>query len=98
VKDYFNEPGIDPLNRSLFAFAGYNAGPARVTRLRETAKKKGLNPDVWFGNVEVIAAREIGQETVQYVANIYKYYLAYKLAFETQAERTKARDAMKQSR
>jgi hypothetical protein len=41
--------------------------------------------------VEIIAAQEIGRETVQYVANIYKYYLAYSLSFKTQAERNAAR-------
>jgi membrane-bound lytic murein transglycosylase MltF len=97
VRDYFGDPAIDPLNRSLFAFAAYNAGPARVRRLRETAKKKGLNPNIWLRNVEVIAAKEIGQETVQYVANIYKYYLAYKVASERKADRDKAREAMKKS-
>ena len=77
---YFNDPAIDPLNQNLFAFASYNAGPAKVRRLRNEAKKKGLDPNVWFGNVEIIAAKRIGRETVQYVGNIYKYYVAYRLA------------------
>jgi membrane-bound lytic murein transglycosylase MltF len=74
---YFNEPGVDELNRGLFAFASYNAGPARITRLRKEAAKSGLDPNVWFHNVEVIAAKRIGRETVQYVSNIFKYYTAY---------------------
>jgi membrane-bound lytic murein transglycosylase MltF len=78
----FNDPGIDRMNKTLFAFAAYNAGPARITRLRREAREKGLDPNRWFGNVELIAARDIGQETVQYVSNIYKYYVAYKMVKE----------------
>ena len=50
-----------------------------VERLRTEARKKGLDPNVWFRNVELIAARRIGRETVQYVSNVYKYYVAYRL-------------------
>jgi len=74
---YFNEPGMDDLNKGLFAFASYNAGPAKITRLRKEAAKAGLDPNVWFRNVEIIAAKRIGRETVQYVSNIFKYYTAY---------------------
>ena len=63
----------------LFAFASYNAGPARVRDLRRKAAKMGLDPNVWFHNVEVAVARVIGRETVQYVSNIYKYYIAYRM-------------------
>jgi membrane-bound lytic murein transglycosylase MltF len=76
---YFNDPVVDPLNQNLFTFAAYNAGPAKIASLRKEAKKMGLDPNVWFGNVEVVAAKKIGRETVQYVSNIYKYFLAYKL-------------------
>jgi membrane-bound lytic murein transglycosylase MltF len=76
---YFDDPAIDRLNRALFTFASYNAGPAMVARLRKEAKEEGFNPDVWFNNVEVIAAKRIGRETVQYVSNIYKYYVAYSI-------------------
>jgi membrane-bound lytic murein transglycosylase MltF len=79
---YFNDPGIDRLNKTLFVFASYNAGPSRVAGLRRKAANMGLDPNVWFGNVELVAAKEIGQETVTYVSNIYKYYVAYKLAAE----------------
>ncbi|MFQ5545652.1 MAG: lytic transglycosylase F, partial [Acidiferrobacterales bacterium] len=75
------------LNRHLFAFAAYNAGPARVARLRKEATALGLNPNEWFDNVEVVAAKRIGRETVQYVSNIYKYYIAYRLV----ADRLKLR-------
>jgi hypothetical protein len=51
-----------------------------------------LDPNVWFGNVELVAAKDIGQETVTYVSNIYKYYVAYKLALEQRQIREKARE------
>ena len=78
---YFSEPAIDPINQTLFSFAAYNAGPARIRQLREEAVRGGvLDPNVWFGNVEHVAARRVGRETVQYVSNIAKYFVAYKLA------------------
>jgi membrane-bound lytic murein transglycosylase MltF len=70
---------MDDLNKMLFSFASYNAGPARVSKLRREAKKAGLNENVWFQNVEVIAGKRIGRETVKYVSNIYKYFVAYRL-------------------
>ena len=76
---YFKEERMDDLNRTLFAFAAYNAGPARINGLRKKTAKMGLDPNVWFRNVEVAAAKEIGRETVQYVSNIYKYYFAYRM-------------------
>ena len=77
---YFSDPAIDPLNQTLFTFAAYNAGPARVARLREEASGAGLDPNEWFGSVEHVAAKRIGRETVQYVSNIAKYWVAYRLA------------------
>src|SRR5271167_2248232 len=88
---YFNDPKIDPVNKTLFVFASYNAGPNRIARLRKEAASMGLDPNVWFGNVELVAAKDIGQETVTYVANIYKYYVAYKLALEQRQVREKAK-------
>lgn len=76
---YFAEPGIDAVDRNLLTLAAYNAGPARVRRLRAEAAADGFDPDVWFDNVEVIAARRIGRETVHYVGNISKYWVAYRL-------------------
>jgi membrane-bound lytic murein transglycosylase MltF len=90
---YFDDPAIDTLDRYLFTFAAYNAGPARVTSLRREAGKRGLDPNVWFQNVEVIAAEKIGRETVQYVSNIYKYYISYKFAREWNEARKKAAGA-----
>ena len=81
---YGNEP-MTNLDKALFAFASYNAGPARVRKLRAEAKERGLDPNVWFHNVEYVAAERVGQETVTYVSNIYKYYIAYRLLLENQA-------------
>jgi membrane-bound lytic murein transglycosylase MltF len=82
--------GLDENNRMLFAFAAYNAGPARVAALRAEAARLGLDPNVWFNNVEIVAARRVGQQTVLYVRNIYKYYVAYKLQLATLEERRAA--------
>jgi membrane-bound lytic murein transglycosylase MltF len=79
---YFEKEPINEANKMLFTFASYNAGPARVAKLRLEAEKKGLDPNVWFRNVEIVAAKRIGRETVQYVSNIYKYYTAYRLIMD----------------
>lgn len=79
---YFNDPNIDPEDKTLMAFASYNAGPNRIARLRNETAREGLDPNKWFDNVELIVAKNVGQETVIYVANVYKYYIAYKLALE----------------
>jgi membrane-bound lytic murein transglycosylase MltF len=79
---YFKDDKVDPTNKTLMVFASYNAGPNRIVRLRKKAASQGLDPNQWFGNVELVAAKDIGQETVQYVSNIYKYYVAYKLTLE----------------
>ena len=79
IEKYFKDEKMDRLNKGLFTFASYNAGPARVAQLRGQAPEMGFDPNVWFNNVEVVAAKKIGRETVQYVSNIYKYYIAYRL-------------------
>ena len=79
---YFNDPGINPINKTLFTFASYNAGPNRIVRLRKKAQDDGLDPNKWFGNVELEVAKDVGEETVTYVGNIYKYYVAYELTAE----------------
>jgi membrane-bound lytic murein transglycosylase MltF len=88
---YFSDLWMDEYNRTLFALAAYNAGPARIAKLRKKAAEQGYDPDKWFDNVELIAAKEIGRETVQYVANIVKYYVVYRLSItrtlQRQAER-----------
>lgn len=80
---YLNDPNLTPVNRTLMAFAAYNAGPGNLRKFRRLAEKSGKDPDVWFQNVEYGAARIVGKETVNYVSNIYKYYLAYRLAVES---------------
>jgi membrane-bound lytic murein transglycosylase MltF len=92
---YGKEPNMTPLNKALFTFASYNAGPGRIAALRKQAAAQGLNPNIWFNNVEVIAAEKIGPETVTYVSNIYKYYLGYKLLMEQRDARQKAKEELK---
>jgi len=79
---YFKDENMDLLNKGLFTFASYNAGPGKVAQLRKQTSRMGFDPNKWFGNVEVVAAKKIGRETVQYVSNIFKYYVAYRLIVE----------------
>jgi len=88
---YFEEEPMDKLNKMLFSFAGYNAGPAKVAKLRKEARQAGLDPNVWFRNVEIIAAKRIGRETVQYVSNIHKYFIAYRLSVDKHYKREAAK-------
>ncbi len=88
---YFSDPGIEPLDSVLLSFAAYNAGPRNIARARNKAAELGLDPNQWFGNVEVAASRTISREPVIYVRNIYKYYIAYKLIEEERAKREAAR-------
>jgi membrane-bound lytic murein transglycosylase MltF len=89
INRYYKDEPMDHLNKMLFAFASYNAGPAKVKRLRKKTAAMGLNPNVWFNNVEIAAAQVIGRETVQYVGNIYKYYIAYKMITEQRERKQK---------
>jgi membrane-bound lytic murein transglycosylase MltF len=95
IDQYFKDEPMDQLNKGLFTFASYNAGPGRVRQLRKEAEKRGLDPNVWFGNVEQIASERIGRETVTYVSNIYKYYVAYRLLAEERARREAAKAGLK---
>jgi membrane-bound lytic murein transglycosylase MltF len=88
---YFNDPAINQVDKTLFTFASYNAGPSRIAGLRKKAAKDGLDPNKWFGNVELEAAKDIGQETVTYVDNIYKYYVAYKLTLQERMRKEKGK-------
>jgi membrane-bound lytic murein transglycosylase MltF len=88
---YFSDEPMDQVTKGLFAVASYNAGPARVAGLRKKARGMGLDPNKWFGNVEIVAAREIGRETVTYVSNIYKYYVTFRLMSEQVEARRKAK-------
>jgi len=95
IDNYFGNEPMTNLDKALFAFASYNAGAGRVSQLRKEAAKRGLNPNIWFHNVEYVAADKIGAETVTYVSNIYKYYIAYHLIMESRAERGQAVEKMK---
>jgi membrane-bound lytic murein transglycosylase MltF len=95
VDHYYKDEPMDSLNKGLFAFASYNAGPARIRQLRNEAEKRNLDPNVWFGNVEQIASERIGRETVTYVSNIYKYYIAYRMVVEENARRAAAKESFK---
>jgi len=79
VDQYIKDEPMDDLNKGLFAFAAYNAGLGRLRQMIRATEKRGLAPNVWFNNVELVAAEKIGRETVTYVSNIYEYYIAYKL-------------------
>jgi membrane-bound lytic murein transglycosylase MltF len=92
MSKYFPDAKFDELNRTLFAFASYNAGPGNISKMRKAAEKSGLDPDKWFNNVEVVTAQKIGIETTTYVRNIFKYYAAYKLMEETSGAAQKARE------
>ncbi|SAL80556.1 lytic transglycosylase catalytic subunit [Caballeronia arvi] len=89
---YFSDAHFSDKDRPLFAFASYNAGPANIAKMRSLAAERGLNPDVWFNNVEIVVAEKIGSETTTYVRNIFKYYASYRLITEAQAQRTRAVD------
>lgn len=91
---YFKDPAINQVNKTLFTFASYNAGPNRIARLRKKAAQDGLDPNKWFGNVELEVAQDIGEETVSYVGNVYKYYIAYKLSSEERMQKEKAKSTV----
>ncbi|MHC2148173.1 transglycosylase SLT domain-containing protein [Pseudomonas sp. 210_17 TE3656] len=79
---YLNDPALSPTDKTLMTFAAYNAGPGNLRKFRALAQKSGLNQNIWFENVEYATAQIVGRETVDYVGNIYKYYVAYKLVEE----------------
>jgi len=85
-KHYVNQEDLTPENRLALSWAAYNAGPATLKKMRKLAKKMGLDPNIWFGNVELAAGRIVGSETVLYVSNIYKYYVAYHMTIRQDHE------------
>jgi membrane-bound lytic murein transglycosylase MltF len=91
---YFPDAKFSDSNRPLFAFASYNAGPGRISQMRKEAQTRGLDPDKWFNNVEIVTAEKVGIETTTYVRNIYKYYVAYTLMLAAREEQRKAREAL----
>jgi membrane-bound lytic murein transglycosylase MltF len=94
MTQYFKDAKFTEDNRPLFAFASYNAGPGNISKMRKEAEKRGLDPDKWFNNVELVTAEKIGIETTTYVRNIYKYYVSYRLTMEAKADLAKAREAV----
>jgi len=92
---YLADADFDETNRTLFAFACYNAGPGNIARMRKEAAKRGLDDNLWFNNVELVTAEKIGIETTTYVRNIYKYYVAYRLLQDIQQAQEKARATVK---
>ncbi len=88
---YFQDAEFDGDDRTLFAFAAYNAGPGNIQKMRGLARKRGLDPNRWFNNVEIVTAEKIGLQPVTYVRNVYKYYVAYRMTVE-------ARDAAQRAR
>jgi membrane-bound lytic murein transglycosylase MltF len=95
MDQYFKDEPMDKVNKALFTFASYNAGPNRIRQLRKVAAERGLDPNVWFNNVERVVADKIGRETVTYVSNIYKYYIAYTLVAQEMAEKEQAKSAVR---
>jgi membrane-bound lytic murein transglycosylase MltF len=94
VTRYFPDAKFSEVDRPLFAFASYNAGPGRISQMRKEAARRGLDPDKWFNNVELVTAEKVGIETTTYVRNIYKYYVAYTLMAQTRAVQQRAREAV----
>jgi membrane-bound lytic murein transglycosylase MltF len=93
--DYFNDEGMDEVNKTLMAVAAYNAGPARISSCRKRAVDMGLDPKIWFGNVEYAVAEAVGRETVLHVNTVYKYYITFRLAAERSGQRSEGVKAVK---
>jgi membrane-bound lytic murein transglycosylase MltF len=94
MDQFYKDEPMDDLNKGLMTLASYNAGPGRMRQLRRETEQRGLNPNLWFGNVERIVSERIGRETVTYVGNIYKYYIAYRMVRDRDQARSRARDAV----
>ena len=90
---FFPDAKMDPFDRTMFAFASYNAGPAKIAKLRRQAASRGLNPDQWFGQVERVVAEKVGREPVRYISNILKYYVVYRRVAALQARKERALEA-----
>jgi len=96
IDTHFSDDEIDDLDRTLFAFAAYNAGPARIRGLRATTRERGLDPNKWFGNVELVVAQKVGREPTTYVSNIFKYYVAFTLHERDRLARDQARESLRE--
>jgi len=91
MTQYFPGANFSEDDRTLFAFASYNAGPSNIARMRREAAQRGLDPDKWFNNVEIVVAERIGMQTTTYVRNIYKYYVSYRLMAQAETERAEVK-------
>jgi membrane-bound lytic murein transglycosylase MltF len=91
MQRYFSDANFQGDDRTLFSFASYNAGPGTINRMRKEAVNRGLDPNRWFNQVELVVADKVGWETTTYVRNIYKYYVAYKLQLEVAEHQRQAR-------
>lgn len=80
LRNMFTKPGISPEDQLYFMLAAYNAGEGRLQGLRGKAAAEGLDPNRWHGHVEVIAQRSVGQQLVNYVSAVSRYYSAYQTA------------------
>lgn len=94
IEHFYKDANMSELDKALFSFASYNAGPGRISEMRKLAKSRGYDENRWFGNVEYVAAEKIGAETVTYVNNIYKYYIGYRLLTEHMAEKQKIKGSL----
>jgi membrane-bound lytic murein transglycosylase MltF len=94
MAQYFSDAKFSETERALFAFASYNCGAGNIARIRKEAEKRGLDPNKWFNNVELVTAEKIGMETTTYVRNIYKYYAAYRLVTDAHDAARKARESV----
>ncbi|MCB5358830.1 transporter substrate-binding domain-containing protein [Vibrio lentus] len=81
---YFDLPELSDIDKIHFSLAAYNAGPAKIRRMRVLAAKQGFDPNKWFNHVEIIARKNISQEPVKYVANINRYFTIYQRLDEFQ--------------
>lgn len=79
-KNFFDShKDLPEVERLRMMMAAYNAGPTRIQEAINQAKKMGLNPNLWFRNVE-LAMLEIGvPEPVIYVSEINKHFVSYQL-------------------
>jgi membrane-bound lytic murein transglycosylase MltF len=97
MDEYYKDEPMDEINKGLMTLASYNAGPGRIRQLRRETAARGLDPNRWFGNVERVVSERIGRETVQYVSNIYKYYVAYRLVLDREQDRARAKSAVQKN-
>jgi membrane-bound lytic murein transglycosylase MltF len=98
IDSYFDNVSIDDFNKTLLAFAAYNAGPNRISRLRDTTQKRNLDPNVWFGNVELVVSEKVGAEPVNYVSNIFKYYVGFSLMEQHRETRRQVKEDFENTR